>query len=260
MSPDPRVRGRTGKQDKKPWKNIEPPQGPIESDFLKHAYLGENIYPYRVGEPLEAVVPVIKGTMLTSTSAMTAGQQHLSAWLEECERLWAAHGEGTRKFVDHLNYFEQLTCQFPIPALRVVYAKSGTQPASAILNNSTAVLDHVLYWMRCATENEAQYLTAILNSETARSRVEKWQAEGQWGKRHFDKALFNLPIPTFDPMAGLHGELAAAALHAEFVASRVEVKEGEYFVTTRKRIRHTLIDEGIAGDIEKLVEKLLGPV
>lgn len=63
------------------------------------------------------------------------------------------------------------------------------------------------------------------------------------------------------PEKDLH-ELAAAAMQAEYeyVAVRVEVKEGEYFVTTRNRIRRTLIEDGIAGEIEKLVEKLLGPV
>jgi hypothetical protein len=38
------------------------------------------------------------------------------------------------------------------------------------------------------------------------------------------------------------------------------VKEGEYFVTTRGRIRKALAEDEIAGDIENLVEKLLGPV
>lgn len=90
--------------------------------------------------------------------------------------------------------------------------------------------------------------------------AEQWQSEGQWGKRDFDKALLNLPIPEFDAKNDLHKELAAAAMHAEFVASRVEVKEGEYFVTTRNRIRKTLAGEGIAEDIDKLVEKLLAPV
>jgi SAM-dependent methyltransferase len=256
----PRVRGRVGKQDKKPWKEIEPPQGPIEIGFLKHAYLGENIYPYRVGEPLEAVVPVARGTMLNSKSAMTGGQPHLAAWLEACESLWKDNGQDTRLLADHLNYFEQLTCQFPIAPLRVVYAKSGTQPAAALLRDSKAVLDHFLYWMPCATDIEGRYLCAILNSETARSRVEKFQAEGQWGKRHFDKAMFNLPIPVFNASKSLHAKLATAAAEAERAASFVEVREGEYFVTTRNRIRKTLIEDGIAGEIDKLVEKLLGPV
>jgi hypothetical protein len=152
-----------------------------------------------------------------------------------------------------------LSSQFPIANLRVVYAKSGSNPAAAIVEDERAIIDHKLYWMASKSKAEGQYLCAILNSETARGRAEQWQSEGQWGKRDFDKALLNLPIPDFDPKNELHKELAAAAMHAEFVASRVEVKEGEYFVTTRNRIRKTLVEEGIAEDIDKLVEKLLGP-
>ena len=46
--------------------------------------------------------------------------------------------------------------------------------------------------------SKARYLASILNSETARSRAAAYQARGQWGARHFDKVMFNLPIPRFD--------------------------------------------------------------
>ena len=72
--------------------------------------------------------------------------------------------------------------------------------------------------------------------------------------------MFNLSIPLFDPKVKLHRSLAEAAAKAETVASMVESKEDEYFVTTRKRIRAALVEDGIAGEIDKLVEKLLGPV
>jgi hypothetical protein len=161
--------------------------------------------------------------------------------------------------LDRWNFSRALSSQFPIAPLRVVYAKAGTRPAAALIEDSRGVVENSLYWMACKTREEGRYLCAVLNSETARKRAELYQAEGQWGKRHFDKVMFNLPIPEFNPKNDLHKELAAATMHAEFVASRVEVKEGEYFVTTRNRIRKTLADEGIAGDIDKLVEKLLGP-
>jgi hypothetical protein len=35
---------------------------------------------------------------------------------------------------------------------------------------------------------------------------------------------------------------------------------GEKFQRARKRVRDALAEDGIGGDIEKLVEKLLGPV
>lgn len=257
----PRVRGRTSSQDKAPWKEINPLEGPVEVEMLRPAYLGESIGPYRILSHLTAIVPWdrSKGQLMNSETAMKSGVKNLARWLGEAESLWDSHGTGGMTLLRRWDFNRGLRAQFPIAPLRIVYAKAGSQPAAAILEDREAIVENALYWMGTKTRNEAQYLTAILNSETARSRAEQWQAEGQWGKRHFDKAMFNLPIPIYDPKDALHRELAAAAMHAEHVAAGVEVKADEYFVSTRNRIRRTLIADGIAGEIEELVEKLLGP-
>jgi methylase of polypeptide subunit release factors len=258
----PRVRGRTSTQDKKPWKSLKPLEGPVEIDALRTVYLGESIGPYRVLSDVTGVIPWNPQTklLMDSEAALKTGYRSLAHWLSDAEGLWEKYGRGSMSLLDRWDYNHALRVQFPIAPSRVVYAKAGTQPAAAIIEHPTAVIDHMLYWMACKSHEEARYLCAVLNSETARSRAEKFQAEGQFGKRHFDKAMFSLAIAEFEPKNQLHKELAAAAMHAEFVASRVEVKEGEYFVTTRNRIRKTLAEEGIAEDIDKLVEKLLGPV
>jgi hypothetical protein len=142
----------------------------------------------------------------------------------------------------------------------VVYAKAGALPAACVIRDDRAVIDHMLYWTQPASEDEGYYLTAILNSETARSRAEQFQARGQFGARHFDKVMFNLPIPLFKSGNALHAELAQAGAQAEAVAASVELKEGEKFQRARKRVRDALAEDGIGGEIEKLVEKLLGPV
>ncbi len=121
------------------------------------------------------------------------------------------------------------------------------------------MIDTSLYWMEPSSNGEATYLTAVLNSETARSRAARFQARGQFGARHFDKVMFNLPIPTFNAKLKLHRDLAAADAEAETTAAGVELVEGEKFQRARKRVRDALIADGIATDIEKLVEKLLGP-
>jgi len=59
---------------------------------------------------------------------------------------------------------------------------------------------------------------------------------GQWGARHFDKVVFNLPIPRFDGMKPLHLDLAFAAKDAERIAAAVPLKAGEHFTRARKRI------------------------
>ena len=71
---------------------------------------------------------------------------------------------------------------FPMPSVRVIYAASGTLPAAAILSDQEAVLEHKLYWAATG-KREANYLIAILNSETTRSRVAHMQSRGQWGTR-----------------------------------------------------------------------------
>ena len=65
----------------------------------------------------------------------------------------------------------------------------ATQKPSSNINSTGA---------RSSSACEARYLVAILNSETARERVEAYQSRGQWGARDFDKVIFNLPIPRFD--------------------------------------------------------------
>lgn len=179
--------------------------------------------------------------------------------MRAAEAAWEQSGKQSRTFAKQINYINQLSAQFPIAPLRIVYAKSGSLPTAMVLRDNRATLDHMLYWAKPASEHEAHYLAAILNSETARARAEQYQARGQFGARHFDKVMFNLPIPVFDSRPLMHRDLAAAGARAEDVAGRVVLKEGEKFQRARKRVRDALTEDGIGGEIEKLVEKLLGP-
>ncbi|MES2000824.1 MAG: N-6 DNA methylase [Pseudomonadota bacterium] len=260
-SGSPLVVSRRNSLEKKPWSEANGLESRIEIDFLRPVLLGESILPFRLFAEFEGVIPVKEtGDLLDRKKATQEGCDGLASWLSQAESLWENLGKGSRPFADQINYINQLTSQFPISPLRVVYAKSGTLPAASLIRDERAIIDHMLYWTKPASEGEAHYLTAILNSETARSRAEQFQARGQFGARHFDKVMFNLPIPIFDPKQPLHRELAEAGAQAEAVAAEVELKEGEKFQRARKRVRDALAKDGIGGDIEKLVEKLLGPV
>ena len=155
------------------------------------------------------------------------------------------------------NFQRGLSNQFPISELRVVYAASGTLPAALILRDPSAIIEHKLYWAEIETYDEAAYLTAILNSEVTRARAERYQSRGQFGARDFDKVIWNLPIPRFDPKIKLHVALADAGARAETAAQLVELVEGEKFQRARKRVRDSLIELGLAAEIDALVEKLL---
>lgn len=256
----PLVASRRSPLEKSPWRDVESLGGNIEKEFLRPVLLGESILPHRIQQAFEGAIPITgAGKLLDSTQSADEGFTHLADWLARAELAWSTYGKGNRSLVDQFNYISQLSAQFPIAPLRVVYSKAGAQPAACIIRDDRAVIDHMLYWAATGSDSEAAFLCAILNSETARSRAAHFQARGQFGARHFDKVMFNLPIPRFDASDDLHRQLAAEGARAEAVVALVEIPEGERFVAARKRVRRALIDESVAGDIEKLVEKLLGP-
>jgi hypothetical protein len=230
----------------------------VEIEFIRPLLFGESILPYRVFRPFEGVIPTTpEGEVLDAEAAANRGFTGLHGWMRDAEAAWSANAQHeSMTLVDRWNYHNELGAQFPIPRLRVVYAKAGTLPASCLVRDE-AIIDHMLYWTRLRSEAEGYYLVAVLNSETTRGRVASMQARGQWGARHFDKVMFNLSIPLFEQSELLHNELAAAAAQAEQIAAAFELPPGVKFQRARKLIRDALTESGIATQIDNLVARLL---
>jgi hypothetical protein len=204
-------------------------------------------------------VPVTaKGEVINAAAAANRGYDGLHGWMQKAEATWEANKSSDNfALTELLDYFGQLSAQFPLAPLRVAYAASGTNPAACILRDGESVIEHKLYWCPVSSELEAGYLCAILNSEAARKRVETYQYRGQWGARDFDKVIFNLPIPHLDPKNETHVALASASFEAEKIAAAIELPEGIKFQRARGLVRNALAEVGIAKRIDELVAHLL---
>ena len=255
----PYVASQRRNQEKEPWKSLPAIENRVEAEFLRPVLLGESILPYRVFQPFEAVVPVTdKGEVLDAEAAANRGFNDLHGWMKKAEKVWNANAESaSMMLIGRWNYHNELGAQFPLASRRVVYSKAGMQPAACLLHDATYAIDHKLYWSAPATEKEARYLTALLNSETARQRGESLQSRGQWGARDFDKVMFNLPIPRFDATDPLHNAIADAAREAEALAASVPLPGNIKFQRARGLIRAALTEAGVAPKIDGLVAKLL---
>ena len=255
----PFVESRRNNLEKKPWKDLPGIANRVEAEFLHPVLLGESVLPYRVFRSFEAVVPVTpKGEVLDANTAANRGYDDLHGWMRKAEAVWEANKRSDNfTLAELLDYFGQLSAQFPVAPLRVAYAASGTNPAACILRDGESIIEHKLYWNAVSSDLEAGYLSAILNSETARKRVEAYQSRGQWGARDFDKVIFNLPIPLFDPKNKTHLALAGAASEAEKLAAAVALPEGVKFQRARALVRGALVEAGIAKRIDDLVARLL---
>jgi hypothetical protein len=237
---------------------VAPIEHVVEAEFLRPILLGESIVPFRVFRRFEGVIAADpKGNVLDAAAAANRGKMGLSGWMTLAECLWDGHKTAQAKLIDQLNYFGKLSSQFPIAPIRVVYAKAGSLPAAAIVEDKRAIIDHMLYWMPVRDRREGLYLASILGSEAARSRVAALQARGQWGARHFDKVMFTLPIPHFDAKNELHKDLATAGAAAEKAAGKIELADNVHFQTARRRVREALAEAGISQKIDELVAKLL---
>jgi SAM-dependent methyltransferase len=262
----PRMRGRAGQLDKFPWTTVEPPRGPVELQFLRHLALGETILPFHLMTPATAVIPLEGATVLDSRAAGEAGFRHLAAWLRDAETKWAANcnkdarGEPRMTLRDQIDYMSKLSTQAGPSTIRVLYTKGGTRLSAVRIAANDILVDHKAYWAAARSAEEAAYLTVVINSAAVLAKVSDLQTHGEAGtRRDFDNLVWTLPIPEYDDTDPLHRDLAAAASHAETVAAAVDLTDARHFTAKRRAIRAALVADGVAAEMEAMVDALLPP-
>jgi hypothetical protein len=251
------VRSRRSEAEKKPWKSVGDLIGAVESEFVRPVYTGECVLPFLCLSPLQAVIPWNGHRLLRHGDLGLNQSPGLADWLDQAETAWTRHRSSERlSLTERLDYRRGVSQQFPMARHRVVYGASGTYLAAAIVEDSSAVIEHKLYWAPVASLDEGRYLTAILNSNTLTMAVRPMQARGEHNPRDFDKYVFQLPIPRYDPTDAAHARLAALSENAANVAAATALPAVR-FERQRKYIREAIDHEGIAEDIDAIVKTLL---
>lgn len=251
------VISRRGNLDKAPWSSLPSISASVGTNYIYNVYLGEHALPYRLQEPLRAVLPIRDGIQL-SNEAITADPS-LASWWNMAEELWTQNSkDGSGTLADRLNYMGQLQAQLEDNSpYKVVYPKSGNRLTAAIVTDQSAIIDHKLYWAPARTLNEARYLQAILNSSTLLERVKPMQSLGLFGARDFDKYVFLVPFGTFDPKNDDHLKVVQLSEDAELIASGVFTDEAKTFQAARKLVDKALDEAGLTQQIEFMVDKIL---
>ncbi|MFL6239304.1 MAG: N-6 DNA methylase [Actinomycetes bacterium] len=242
-----------------PWSELPPLEGVIEAQFIRPLLLGESLVPYRAAAPLLGVIPWDGRTLLDENNRNLDAYPDLAKWWRQAADLWSAHRTTTSKLslLEQLDYQHKLSNQFPTPAHRVAYTKSGRSLVSARVEDTAAIIENTLYWAACESANEARYLVGILNSAVLLARVRPLQSKGAFGERDFHKHVFQIGIPTFDEDVETHRELVVLTTHAENIAQDVPLDPVWPFQRARKAVTAVLVDAGIASKIESVVDAIL---
>lgn len=251
------VRSQRSANEKRPWKDLAPLTGSVERQFVLPVHLGYTVLPFRPLDPQLTVVPWDGQHLLDGNDERLDFYPGLAGWWRMAEQTWVTHRSSSGMSLrDQIDYRRKLRGQLPAASHRVVYSKGGMYMAAAVLTDPTAVIDHTLYWATATSADEAGYLVAILNSATLLELIRPLQARGEHNPRHFDKYVFQAPIPLYDPANQQHAELAELA---EAVAGSVELPAVS-FQAQRRRIRQALDQDGVAQKIDEAVGRLLAPV
>jgi hypothetical protein len=252
-----RLVSRRSSAENEPWRSVASISATVELAFVYPIHLGETLLPFRMLEPLRAVLPIDSAKILDrSVIDEHAG---LGEWWEQAEKLWKQHRVADERadLLERINYHQQLSSQLPPAKYRVLYTKSGKRVAAAYIESPRAVIDHTLYWAAASSQSEARYLTAVLNSQTVLERVKPLQALGLFGPRHFDKAVLHVPIPTYDSSDEVHQGLVNAAVRAESEAAALDLGNKSNFQRCRKQVRTALESSGLATEIDALVANII---
>lgn len=253
-----RVRSARTAKEKSPWNQLASLHGAVEGQFVRPLRLGATIVPFAELQPEFAIIPWDGKRLIGGDSAELDRYPGLARWWEEAERLWIANRPDytTDDLTGRLEYKDGTSKQFPVAPYRVAYTSSGTNLVATRLNDPRALVAETLYWAACATEKEAQYLVAVLNSATLLSKVKELQSEGQFGPRHFHKVVFAAGFPLYDASDDLHVSIAAAGAEAEALVAGLHVAHLG-FQSARKVVRAAFNSSPVAASLEGLVEALL---
>jgi len=204
-------------------------RGNIESRFLYACVSGSELVPFGLTGVYLAVLPVesTKGELriIERGEAIRRGFKGLANWLQKAERVWRrVRGEkaGRMSIYEWLDYQGKLTSQNLRKRFKVLYNTSGTYLVSCEVENrpiiikidssrvkvSGIIADTKTYWMETDDENEAYYLSSVLNSPIIDELIKPMQSRGTFGERDIHKKPLELPIPKFDPDDPIHKRLA----------------------------------------------------
>ncbi|WP_219461610.1 N-6 DNA methylase [Nonomuraea rhizosphaerae] len=252
------VQSRRSTRETPPW-NQEPSMASIiERQFVRSLLVGDSVLPYAVRDAQLAVIPWDGQRLLGSHDDRLDDYPGLAEWWREAEKRWRAR-KGSRAIPLHesLDYRHKITQQFPVPQHRIVHSKSGMYMAAARVSDASAIVQDVLYWGAAASVEEAQYVIAVLNSQSFLDRVRPLQARGQHNPRHFDKYIWQVPVPLFDPQDESHRRLATLSAEAEEFVASLELPGGVSFEAVRGKVRDQLQTTSFGREVERLVDLIL---
>ena len=250
------VRSSCSNNEKKPWKNVPPLTGVVESEFVRPVLSGESLLPYRIKLDLLAVVPCDPKHLMREPGEIEM-YPGLEQWWRQAETIWEDNRSSDRlTLFERLDYQSTLSKQLPIPPLRVIYNKSGMHLVAAKAKLPRALISGNLYWASMASEEEADYVCAVLNAPATTEALRPLMSYGK-DERDIHKHVWQLPIPKFDPPSAEHQRIVELGRILAKKVAGFDVHANLHFAASRRHIREMLANTPEGEELNDIVYEML---
>ncbi|MCL2074333.1 MAG: hypothetical protein FWH18_10450, partial [Marinilabiliaceae bacterium] len=260
---------------KAPWKITL--KGQVESKFIFRTAISKSILPFYLYNPAWITLPITiekdndglkKIKLYTSEELMNAGELKAWRWFANTETIWNTNKTEKNKNInapDYLNWLHKLTNQNLNVRYLVMYTASAKDANTVVFDRTSLNFDFFAdsktYLFQTDNENEAHYLSSVLNSSKPNLLMKDFQTRGLFGPRDVSKKILDVYFPKFNELNKKHLQLSnLGKICAEKVKVFVENNPPQQDLTAhflgkmRLDIKKHLSKEMV--EIDKIVEKL----
>jgi len=262
---------------KKPWKGLEL-KGKMESTFLFRTALSKSILPFVLHKPAVVTLPVTisnddengkRISLHTGEELLQSGNLNAARWFNNAENIWNVYKTNKSKdmlVTDRLNYQLGLSNQNLKAPFLVLYNSSAKDANAVVVKREDFdlpfIVESVTYVFYTLSQNEAHYLTSVLNSSIPNELMKDFQARGLFGARHVHKKILDVVFPKYNEKNKNHMKLAQLGIKCHelatlFLEENVPVPNLTAFHLGRLRLQIKQYVSNEMFEIDALVKKII---
>lgn len=208
----------------------------FDDQYMYDCFISKHLSPFILSRPAKILIPGRKedGLWKPITSEDIALMNPSTA--KVFEEIQKRKGISLYNLlVDKINKYGKLYKQnFVLGKWLVLSSAGGSNPCAAYIDLekydlSRLIIDQTLYWYVASSEDEAIFITGMINSQALNDAIKDFQPDGGFGKRHIHTLPYKV-IPRFDVENPIHGMVVEKTkiLIEEWVAYCDNNKEGVY--------------------------------
>ncbi|MFX1346026.1 MAG: N-6 DNA methylase [Promethearchaeota archaeon] len=178
----------------------------IENEFHFKTFLNIHIIPFQLKQLKDVFLPI--DILFNFDLEYLQRYPKAQSFYNEMNSIYQSNKKETSKIntlYENLNYWNKLQKQVNNKSFLIVYNASGSNLKAVVINNEeqTIIVGSENYYYSTDLEEEAYYLSAILNSPNLTKRIKLIKSS-----RHIHKRPFMFPIPIYSGNNPIHKKLA----------------------------------------------------